>query len=62
MRESNINLAKAKELICGGKVGTDGKTGIKFIALIDEFQNEYRGDRSKISKAELKSIMKGALV
>ena len=48
MRERNIDLAKAKELICGGKIDNNGKAGINWIALTDEFQNE------EIIKVEIK--------
>ena len=38
MRERNIDLAKAKELICGGKIDNNGKAGINWIALTDKFK------------------------
>lgn len=57
MRERNIDLAKAKELICGGKIDNNGKAGINWIALTDEFQNEERGNRRKTTKAGLKLRM-----
>ena len=37
MRERNIELSKAKELLCGGKVDDNDKSGIKWKALQDEF-------------------------
>ena len=58
MRERNIDLAKAKELICGGKIDNNGKASINWIALTDEFQNEERGNRRKTTKAGLKLRMK----
>ena len=61
MRERNIDLAKAKELICGGKIDNNGKAGINWIALTDEFQNEELGNRRKTTKAGLKLRMKRAL-
>ena len=61
MRERNIDLAKAKELICGGKIDNNGKAGINWIALTDEFQNEERGNRRKTTKAGLKLRMKRVL-
>ena len=51
MLERNIDLAKAKELICGGKIDNNGKALINWIALTDEFQNEERGNRRKTTKA-----------
>ena len=47
MRERNIELSKAKELLCGGKVEDNGKAGINWKALQDEFINLERGDRRK---------------
>ena len=44
MRERNIDLAKAKELICGGKIDCNGKAGVNRLELTDEFQREERGD------------------
>ena len=44
MRERNIDLAKAKELICGGRIDNNGKADINWIELTDEFQNEERGN------------------
>ena len=35
MRERNIELSKAKELICGGKIDNNGKALINWIALTD---------------------------
>ena len=61
MRERNNNLAKAKELICGGKIDCNGKAGIKWIALTDKFQREERGDKRKTTKAGLKLRMERTL-
>ena len=35
MRERNIKLSKAKELLCGGKIFDNGKAGINWKALQD---------------------------
>ena len=61
MLERNIDLAKAKELICGGRIDNNGKADINWIELTDEFQNEERGNRRKTTKAGLKLRMKRAL-
>ena len=58
MRERNIDLAKAKELICGVKIDRNGKAGINCIALNDEFQNEEIGYRKKTTKDGFKLGMK----
>ena len=39
MRERNIELSKAKELLCGGKIDDKGKVGINWKSLQDEFIN-----------------------
>ena len=38
MRERNIDLTKAKELICVGKIDANDKAGINWIALNDDFK------------------------
>ena len=38
MRERNIDLTKAKELICVGKIDDNDKAGINWIALNDDFK------------------------
>ena len=57
MRERNIELSKAKELLCGGKVEDNGKAGINWKALQDEFINLERGDRRKTTINGLKLRM-----
>ena len=47
MRERNIELSKAKELLCGGKIDDKGKAFINWKSLQDEFINVERGDRRK---------------
>ena len=47
MRERNIELSKAKELLCGGKIDAHGKAFINWKSLQDEFINVERGDRRK---------------
>ena len=44
MRERNIELSQAKELLCGGKIDDNGNAGINWKALQDEFINLERGD------------------
>ena len=61
MRERNIDLAKAKELICGGKIDNNGKAGINWKALQDEFINLERGDRRKTTLTGLKLRMERIL-
>ena len=39
MRERNIEISQAKELLCGGKIDDNGKGGINWKALQDEFIN-----------------------
>ena len=43
MRERNIELSKAKELLCGGKIDAQGKPFINWKSLQDEFINVERG-------------------
>ena len=43
MRGRNIELSKAKELLCSGKIDDNGKVGINWKALQDEFINLERG-------------------
>ena len=38
MRERNIDLTKAKELICVGKIDANDKAGINWIVLTDDFK------------------------
>ena len=45
MRERNIELSKAKELLCGGKIDAHGKAFINWKSLQDEFINVERGGR-----------------
>ena len=47
MRRRNIELSKAKELLCCGKIDDNGKVGIYWKSLQDEFINLERGDRWK---------------
>jgi len=61
MRERNIELSKAKELLCGGKVEDNGKAGINWKALQDEFINLERGDRRKTTLTGLKLRMERIL-
>ena len=61
MSETNIDLEKANKLICCGKIDNKGKSGIKLIALTDEFENEEGGDKRKTTKAGLKLRIKRAL-
>ncbi len=61
MRERNIELSKAKELLCGGKIDDDGKAGINWKALQDEFINLERGDRRKTTLNGLKLRMERIL-
>ncbi len=44
MRERNIELSKAKELLCGGKIDAHGKAFINWKSLQDEFIKVERGD------------------
>ena len=39
MRERNIELSKAKEFLCGGKIDDNGKAFINWKSLQDEFIN-----------------------
>ena len=52
MRERNVDLAKAYELISGDKVSKNGKHAINLQALIDQFLNKKRGNR----RAKLRKI------
>ena len=52
---------KAKELLCGGKIDDNGKAGINWKALQDEFINLERGDRRKTTLNVLKLKMKRIL-
>ena len=54
MRERNVDLAKAYELISGGKVSKNGKYEINLQALTDEFLNEERGNRRETTKKDLR--------
>ena len=54
MRERNVDLAKAYELISGGKVSNNGKHEINWQALTDEFLNEERGNRRETTKKDLR--------
>ena len=58
--EKNIDLAK-KELICWEKVGIGIKVSIKWIALLDEFQNEEKGDKRNRTKPRWSLIINKAL-
>ena len=61
MRERNIELSKAKELLCGGKIDDNGNAGINWKALQDEFINLERGDRRKTTLNGLKLRMERIL-
>ena len=61
MRERNIELSQAKELLCGGKIDDNGKAGINWKALQDEFINLERGDRRKTTLNGLKLRMERIL-
>ena len=61
MRERNIELSKAKELLCGGKIDAHGKAFINWKSLQYEFINVERGDRRKITLTGLKLRMKRIL-
>ncbi len=54
MEERNVDLAKAYELISGGKVSNNGKHEINWQALTDEFLNEERGNRRETTKRDLR--------
>ena len=57
MRERNIELSKAKVLLCGGKIDDNCKIGINWKSLKDEFINLERGDRRKTNLNGLKLRM-----
>ena len=59
MRERNIELSKAKELLCGGKIDAHGKASINWKSLQDEFINVERGDRRKTTLNGLKKVNTG---
>ena len=61
MRERNIELSKAKELLCGGKIDAHGKAFINWKSLQDEFINVERGDRRKTTLTGLKLRMERIL-
>ena len=61
MRERNIKLSQAKELLCWGKIDDNCKAGINWKALQDEFINLERGDRRKKTLNGLKSRMERIL-
>ena len=61
MRERNIELSKAKELFCGGKIDAHGKAFINWKSLQDEFINVERGDRRKTTLTGLKLRMERIL-
>ena len=57
MRGRNIELSKAKELLCSEKIDDNGKVGINWKSLQDEFINMERGDRRKTTLNGLKLRM-----
>ena len=57
MCERNIELSQAKELLYEGKIDDNGKAGIKWKALQDEFIKLERGDRRKTTLNGLKLRM-----
>ena len=57
MSERNIELSKAKELLCGGKIDVNGKASINWKSLQDEFINLERGDRRTTTLNGLKLRM-----
>ena len=57
IHERNIELSKAKELICGGKIDDNVKVGINWKSLQDEFMNIERGNRRNKILNGLKFIM-----
>ena len=59
MHERNIELSKPKELLCVGKVVDNGKAGINWKALQDEFIHLERGDRRKTNLTGLKLRIEG---
>ena len=61
MRERNIELSQAKELLCGGKIDDNDNAGINWKALQDEFINLERGDRRKTTLNGLKLRMERIL-
>jgi len=54
MEERNVDLAKAYELISGGKVSNNGKHEINWQALTDEFLNKERGNRRETTKKDFR--------
>ena len=61
MKERNIDLAKAYELINGGKISKGIKKEINWFALKEEFINEERGNRRDTTKRNLKKRLERTL-
>ena len=57
MRGRNIELSKAKELLCSGEIDDNGKVCINWKSLQDEFINLERGERRKTTLNGLKLRM-----
>ena len=53
MKERNVDLAKAFELVNGGKISKGYKEEINWEPLTDEFINDERGNRRDITKRNL---------
>ena len=57
MKERNVDLAKAYELINGGKISKGIKKEINWEALTDEFIYDERGNRRDTTKRDLMTRM-----